>query len=65
MTISIAYVWRYAHKIKKDPTKSVLYGIETEMLEVGSREELINKKFTLIHKISCLLFVFTIVMLYR
>lgn len=63
MTISIAYVWRYAHKIKKDPTKSVLYGIETEMLEVGSREELINKKFTLIHKISCLLFVFTIVML--
>lgn len=26
ITISILYVWRYAHKIKQDPTKSLLYG---------------------------------------
>jgi len=60
MTISIAYVWRYAHKIKQDPTKSLLYGENIETVEMMSKEELTQIKFTLIHKISLLLFVGTI-----
>lgn len=63
MGISIWYVWRYAHRVKKDPTKSVLYGAKVEMLEVGSKDELMKSKFTWTHKISCLMFVFTIAML--
>ena len=53
----------YAKKIKKDPTKSYLYGIKTEMPDVGSKEELMSTQFTTTHKISCVLFVFTIGML--
>lgn len=63
MGISIWYVWRYAHKVKQDPKKSVLYGEKMDMLEVGSKEELMETKFTMTHKISCILFVFTIAML--
>ena len=63
MGISIWYVWRYAHKVKHDPTKSVLFGTKLEMLEVGSKDELMRTKFTWTHKISCLMFVFTIAML--
>lgn len=63
MTISIWYVWRYARNIKKDPTKSVLYGEKLDLLKSASKEELMKKDFTLIHKISCLFFVFTIAML--
>lgn len=63
MTIAIWYVMRYAKRVKEDPTKSYLYGIHMEMQEVGTKEELIQKKFTLTNKISCLLFVFTIIML--
>lgn len=60
MTISIIYVWRYAHKIKADPTKSLLYGVEMETVDVASKDELMNIKFTPIHRISCLLFALTI-----
>ena len=60
ITISIIYVWRYAHKIKHDPTKSLLYGENIETVEIMSKDELAQVKFTLIHKISSLLFVITI-----
>lgn len=40
MGISIWYVWRYARRIQKDPTKSYLYGEKIEMLECASREEM-------------------------
>lgn len=63
MTIAIVYVIHYANKIKKDPTKSYLHGIKIDMPDVGSKEELMNTQFTTIHKISCVLFVFTIGML--
>lgn len=63
MTIAIVYVMHYANKIKKDPTKSYLHGIKIDMPDVGSKEELMNTQFTTIHKISCVLFVFTIGML--
>ena len=63
MGIAIWYVMHYAKKVKKDPTKSYLHGIPLEMQEIGSKEELMSKSFTLTHKISCLIFVFTIIML--
>ena len=40
MGISIWYVWRYARRIQKDPTKSYLYGEKIETLECASREEM-------------------------
>ena len=63
MSIGIWYVWRYAHKVKKDPSKSLLAGVEMDIMEGASKDELMEKNFTLTHKISCLSFVFTIAML--
>ena len=60
MGISIWYVWRYARRIQKDPTKSYLYGEKIETLECASREEMMEIKMTTTQKLSCLLFVFTI-----
>lgn len=62
-TVTLLYVWRYAKKVKADPTKSVLYGTKIDLLKVGSREELMAKPMTMIHKISAALFVGTIVLL--
>ena len=44
MGISIWYVWRYARRIQKDPTKSYLYGEKIETLECASREEMMEIK---------------------
>ncbi len=63
MSIAIIYVWRYGKKVKNDPTKSVLYGEEMEIKEIGSKETMMNTSFTIRHKLSCLLFVVTIGML--
>ncbi len=60
MTISIIYVWRYGKKVKKDPTKSLLYGEHMDIVEIGSKESMMESKFTLTHKLSCVLFVVTI-----
>lgn len=61
MGISIAYVWLYARRVKKDPTKSYLYGYEMETMDAGvTREELLEMKMSPIHKISCVLFVGTV-----
>lgn len=64
MTISIAYVWRYAHKVKKDPTKSILYGVKLDQMEsTMTREELMELRMTKRQVLSCFLFVLTIVAL--
>ncbi len=63
MSVTILYVWRYAKKVKNNPEKSILYGHQMELIEVGSKEELMSKEFTLVQKISSFLFVFTIGML--
>lgn len=63
MGITIWYVWRYAKRIKKDPTKSILFGEKFDTIESNTQEELMKKEFTLTHKISCVLFLFTIAML--
>lgn len=63
MSISIWYVWRYAHRVKKDPTRSVLYGEKLDLMKSESKEVLMKKEFTFTHKLSCFFFVFTIAML--
>lgn len=53
MTLSISYVMWYAKKIRKDPTKSILYGEpEHEFEGVLSREEVMGLEFTSKHKIT-------------
>lgn len=61
--VTFIYIWRYAKKVKADPTKSILHGTKIEVLEVGSKDELMAKPFTTTHKISAALFVATIAML--
>ncbi len=63
MSVTILYVWRYAKKVKNNPEKSILYGHQMELIEVGSKEELMSKEFTFVQKVSSFLFVFTIGML--
>lgn len=55
-TLSIGYVMYYAHKIKKDPTRSVLYGeTHTDDLEnLKTRDEVLELPFTKEQKISIL-----------
>ena len=48
MSVTILYVWRYAKKVKNNPEKSILYGHQMELIEVGSKEELMSKEFTLV-----------------
>ena len=63
MSVTILYVWRYAKKVKNNPEKSILYGHQMELIEVGSKDELMSKEFTFVQKVSSFLFVFTIGML--
>lgn len=63
MGVTLAYVWHYARKIKSHPEKSILYGQHIDIMEVGSKDEMMAKEFTVRQKISCVLFVLTIVML--
>ncbi|WP_432665586.1 hypothetical protein R9X47_04770 [Wukongibacter baidiensis] len=58
LTASIAFVLRYAKKIKKDPTKSIVYGMDTKHL-VGNNNEKIE--FTSRHKLVLLTFIITII----
>lgn len=50
LSISIWYVMRYAIKIKKDPTKSVMYGIQDEFEQTTQLEEMTGR-----HKIIFLI----------
>lgn len=63
ISTSIIYTWRYAKKVKSDPTKSVIYGTELNLPHVSNKEELINKKLTTRHKFCVLVFIITIGML--
>ena len=61
MSMYTFYTMRYANKIKKDPTKSYLYGTDYNNLSNMTHEELIEKELTGRHKISLVLFLLTIV----
>jgi len=59
-TLSISYVMRYAKKIRKDPTKSILYGNEEEnslTSEALTRDEVLKLNFTTRQKLSLIVFV--------
>ena len=63
LALAIAYVMHYASKIKKDPTKSILYGHHEDITGLMTREECMNVAFTTVHKISMLGFLLLIVIL--
>lgn len=64
MAIAIAYVWHYARKVHKHPEKSLLYGVKMEkMEETMTREELMALRMNTSQKLSCVLFVATIIIL--
>ncbi|EJW94657.1 C4-dicarboxylate anaerobic carrier, partial [gut metagenome] len=44
--IAIAYVMYYARKVKKDPTKSVLYGTDLDAIKAKSLDELQTSSMT-------------------
>lgn len=57
-TVSIWYVMRYAKRVKADPTKSVLYGVEREVEMVQAKED--TNEFTFRQKLCLMLFFVTI-----
>ncbi|MEG0378058.1 MAG: TIGR00366 family protein [Eubacterium sp.] len=62
ITAYIIFAMRYANRVKKDPTKSYVYGDSFEHLSVGaSRDELMNTKMTSAHRLSLLVFLATII----
>ncbi len=58
LTASIAFVLRYAKKIKKDPTKSIVYGMDTKHLIDNNDGQI---EFTSRHKLILLTFIITII----
>lgn len=58
--VAITYVMIYARKIKKDPTKSIMYGTNIEGIPNRSLEDLDNIILTTRHKLCLLLFFGTI-----
>lgn len=63
LALSVAYVMHYANKIKKDPTKSILYGHKEDISGLMTREECMSVEFTTAHKISMFGFLVLIVIL--
>ncbi len=64
--LAIAYTMRYAIRIKKDPTKSFLYGTEEPLLkskDVKSRDEVMQLEFTLQQKFTLGGFILLIILM--
>ncbi len=58
--LAILYIMHYAHKVKADPTKSVMYGVETDFTQRKSLEELTGAKMNTRQKLCLLLFLGTL-----
>lgn len=58
MAVTIFYILRYANKIKKNPSKSIVYGMDFSHIENEKIED--NIKFTLRHKLVLITFALTI-----
>lgn len=58
--LAIFYVMRYANKVKKDPSKSLVQGVKFNVAEGMTREEMENLPFEGKHKLIILIFVLTI-----
>lgn len=63
LALNITYVMRYAIKIKKDPTKSILYGRVENLEGLQTREEVMSDPFTKQQKISMVGFLILLVIL--
>lgn len=63
LILSVGYVMHYANKVKKDPTKSILYGHHEDITGLMTREECMSVEFTTAHKISMFGFLLLIVIL--
>ena len=50
--LTCGYLMRYAARIRKDPTKSYLYGVHEDLSGMMTREECMEVEFTTRHKIS-------------
>lgn len=59
--VAIAYTMNYARKIKADPTKSYMYGMTIEGIEMKNLDDLKDAKLTKSHKASLLIFVAVII----
>ena len=58
MTIAITYIFAYANKVKKDPTKSLLYGEKLTYASSGlTKDELMNIDMTPRHKLCGFVFI--------
>ena len=62
VTMAVLWTMNYARKIKKDPTKSILYGMDMGSLALD-HDELINSKFTGRDKLVLGYVVFIVVLL--
>ncbi len=62
ITVSIVYVMRYATKVQRDPSRSIVKGIQLGA-EGMSEEELMKTEFTTKHKICMLLFLVTVILI--
>lgn len=61
ITVFLICLQRYGNKVKKDPSKSYVYGIDFPNISTSSQEELLAKEFTVQHKISLLICLFTVI----
>ncbi|KDR95777.1 Uncharacterized membrane protein YfcC, ion transporter superfamily [Peptoclostridium litorale DSM 5388] len=59
-SISIAYVMKYAKKVKNSPEKSVMFGVKAEGPVIKDENELLHLNFTLRQKLCGILFFITI-----
>ena len=57
------YLMRYGAKIRKDPTKSILYGTHEDLTGMMTREECMSIEFTKKHKLSMIGFIILLVIL--
>lgn len=58
--LAILYIMHYARKVKADPTKSVMYGVETDFAQRKSLEELTGARMNTRQKLCLLLFLGTL-----
>ena len=61
--IAIGYTMWYAHRVKKDPTKSIVYGEKRELSASSNHEQLMSARATVRQKLCIILFLFTIALL--
>lgn len=57
---AILYIMNYARKVKADPTKSIMYGVESEFVQRKSLDELTGAKMNTRQKICLLIFFSTL-----